>query len=80
MNYYEAEKALPMVKKHVDVLIDGTRTDTFGEAVEAIRNDPEYQECVVLEFGFQPEVLYYIHDSGMYPADAVSEDATHTLK
>jgi hypothetical protein len=76
----EAKKALQLVKKHVDILIDGTRTDTFGDAVEAIRNDPEYQECVVSEFGFKPEVLYYIHDNGMYPADAVSEDATWNRK
>lgn len=46
--------------ENLDVIIYGTGCNTLSDAMEAIRNNAEYQQCVVDLFGVGYEVIDYI--------------------
>lgn len=59
----KAREVVVTILENLDVIIDGTECKILSDAMNVIRNDVEYQECVEEEFGVGYEVIEYLFDN-----------------
>lgn len=59
----KAREVVVAILENLDVIIDGTECKILKDAMEIIRNDVSYQECVEEEFGVGFEVIEYLFDN-----------------
>ena len=56
----KAREVVVSILENLDIIIEGTGSNILNDAMEIIRGDVEYQECVAEEFGVDYEVIDYI--------------------
>jgi len=56
----KAREVVVSILENLDIIIEGTGSHILNDAMEIIRSDVEYQECVAEEFGVDYEVIDYI--------------------
>ena len=59
----KAREVVVAILENLDVIIDGTECSMLADAMNVIRYDIEYQECVEEEFGVGYEVIEYLFDN-----------------
>lgn len=59
----KAREVVVNILENLDIIIDGTDCTQLEDAMNAIRNDEEYQECIEEEFGVSYEVIEYLFDN-----------------
>ena len=60
-----ARKVVVAILENLDVIIDGTDCNILADAMDIIRTDVSYQECVEEEFGVGYEVIAYLFDNNI---------------
>ena len=64
------KKLIKEVRDNIDFIVFGTCSKTVAEAVKAIENSSEYQQCVADEFGVDYSlVLQLLKDGAATQAD-----------
>jgi len=59
----KAREVVVTILENLNVIIDGTECNILNDAMDIIRSDVEYQECVAEEFGVGYEVIEYLFDN-----------------
>ena len=59
----KAREVVVAILENLDVIIDGTECKILNDAMDIIRSDIDYQECVADEFGVGYEVIEYLFDN-----------------
>lgn len=59
----KAREVVVTILENLDIIIEGTGCEILMDAMNVIRNDVEYQECVEEEFGVGYEVIEYLFDN-----------------
>ena len=59
----KAREVVVAILENLDIIIEGTKCEILTDAMDVIRNDVEYQECVEEEFGVGYEVIEYLFDN-----------------
>ena len=60
-----ARKVVVAILENLDVIIEGTDCNILTDAMDIIRTDVSYQECVEEEFGVGYEVIAYLFDNNI---------------
>ena len=60
-----ARKVVVAILENLDVIIEGTDCNILADAMDIIRTDVSYQECVEEEFGVGYEVIAYLFDNNI---------------
>jgi methylmalonyl-CoA mutase cobalamin-binding subunit len=61
----KAREVVVAILENLDVIIKGTECVILKDAMEIIRSDVEYQDCVAEEFGVGYEVIEYLFDNNI---------------
>jgi hypothetical protein len=59
----KAREVVVAILENLDVIIKGTECSVLKDAMDIIRSDVEYQDCVAEEFGVGYEVIEYLFDN-----------------
>lgn len=59
----KAREVVVNILENLDIIIDGTGCNQLEDAMSAISDDKEYQECIEEEFGVSYEVVEYLFDN-----------------
>jgi hypothetical protein len=59
----KAREVVVSILENLDIIIKGTNCTILKDAMDIIRSDFEYQDCVAEEFGVKYEVIEYLFDN-----------------
>jgi len=60
-----AREVVVAILENLDVIIEGTQCKQLSAAMEVVKSNQEFQDCVVEEFGVDFEIIEYLFEEGI---------------